>query len=74
MCRDLRSFTAVPIIVLSARHSDREKEALLDAGADDYVTKPFSTVELQGARPRAVAPRRASRGAAEQDARRRAMA
>lgn len=46
VCRDLRSFTAAPIIVLSARHADREKEALLDAGADDYVTKPFSTVEL----------------------------
>ena len=45
-CRDLRAFTSVPIIVLSARHSDREKERLLDAGADDYVTKPFSTVEL----------------------------
>jgi two-component system KDP operon response regulator KdpE len=47
VCRELRSFTAVPIIVLSARHSASEKEALLDAGADDYVTKPFSTVELK---------------------------
>ncbi|MEO8560780.1 MAG: response regulator [bacterium] len=47
VCRDLRTFTHVPIIVLSARHSDREKEALLDAGADDYVTKPFSTLELR---------------------------
>jgi two-component system KDP operon response regulator KdpE len=47
ICRDLRSFTAVPIIVLSARHTDREKEKLLDAGADDYVTKPFSTLELR---------------------------
>ena len=46
VCRDLRSFTVAPIIVLSARHADGEKEALLDAGADDYVTKPFSTVEL----------------------------
>ena len=46
ICRDLRTFTAAPIIVLSARHSDREKEKLLDAGADDYVTKPFSTLEL----------------------------
>ena len=46
VCRDLRTFTAAPIIVLSARHSDREKEMLLDAGADDYVTKPFSTLEL----------------------------
>jgi two-component system KDP operon response regulator KdpE len=46
VCHDLRSFTRTPIIVLSARHSDREKEKLLDAGADDYVTKPFSTIEL----------------------------
>jgi two-component system KDP operon response regulator KdpE len=47
VCRHLRSFTAVPIIVLSARHTAGEKEALLDAGADDYVTKPFSTVEFK---------------------------
>jgi len=33
--------------VLSARHSDREKVEVLDAGADDYVTKPFSTSEFQ---------------------------
>jgi two-component system KDP operon response regulator KdpE len=59
VCRDLRSFTAVPIIVLSARHSDREKEKLLDAGADDYVTKPFSTLELR-ARVRAQLRRAAA--------------
>lgn len=47
VCRHLRSFTAVPIVVLSARHSASEKESLLDAGADDYVTKPFSTVEFK---------------------------
>jgi two-component system KDP operon response regulator KdpE len=47
VCRELRSWSTVPIIVLSARHSDREKIALLDAGADDYVTKPFSVSELQ---------------------------
>lgn len=47
VCRDLRGFTSAPILVLSARHSDSEKVALLDAGADDYMTKPFSTTELQ---------------------------
>jgi two-component system KDP operon response regulator KdpE len=52
VCRELRTWSSAPIIVLSARHSDQEKVALLDAGADDYVTKPFSTVELQ-ARTRA---------------------
>jgi two-component system KDP operon response regulator KdpE len=34
-------------VVLSARHSEQEKEALLDAGADDYVTKPFGVVEFR---------------------------
>jgi two-component system KDP operon response regulator KdpE len=53
VCRALRAWTNVPILVLSARHSDTEKAALLDVGADDYVTKPFSTVELQ-ARVRAL--------------------
>jgi two-component system KDP operon response regulator KdpE len=47
VCRDIRGWSAVPIVVLSARHSDQEKAALLDLGADDYVTKPFSTIELQ---------------------------
>jgi two-component system KDP operon response regulator KdpE len=45
-CREIRRWSAVPIIVLSARHADTEKAALLDAGADDYMTKPFSPVEL----------------------------
>ncbi len=47
VCSALRSWSAVPILVLSARHSDTEKAKLLDAGADDYLTKPFSTLELQ---------------------------
>ncbi|HZI42679.1 MAG TPA: response regulator transcription factor [Gemmatimonadaceae bacterium] len=59
LCRALRELTRAPILVLSARHSDTEKVALLDAGADDYVTKPFSTTELQ-ARVRALL-RRAAR-------------
>ncbi len=44
--RGLRAWTAIPIIVLSARHGDASKVAALDAGADDYVTKPFSINEL----------------------------
>lgn len=58
VCRDLRGWTKVPILVLSARHADSEKVALLDAGADDYVTKPFSTEELR-ARVRALMRRSA---------------
>ena len=46
VCREIRRWSGAPIIVLSARHTDTEKAALLDAGADDYVTKPFSSVEL----------------------------
>jgi two-component system KDP operon response regulator KdpE len=53
LCREIRGWSEVPIVVLSAHHSDAEKVALLDAGADDYVTKPFSTAELL-ARVRAV--------------------
>ncbi len=53
VCREIRKWAGTPILVLSARHSDEEKVALLDAGADDYVTKPFSTPELQ-ARARAL--------------------
>jgi len=53
VCREIRKWSTMPILVLSARHSDREKADLLDAGADDYVTKPFSTIELQ-ARVRAL--------------------
>jgi two-component system, OmpR family, KDP operon response regulator KdpE len=65
-CHDLRAFTTVPIIVLSARHSDREKEALLDAGADDYVTKPFSALELK-ARVRAQLRRAAAHSGGHHD-------
>jgi two-component system KDP operon response regulator KdpE len=44
--RGLRGWTTVPIIVLSARTEQAEKVAALDAGADDYVTKPFGMDEL----------------------------
>jgi two-component system KDP operon response regulator KdpE len=46
VCRELRTWTAVPILVLSAVGEEREKVEALDAGADDYVTKPFGVEEL----------------------------
>ena len=49
----LRSWSEVPVIVLSVRETQDEKAAALDAGADDYLTKPFGTTELL-ARMRAV--------------------
>jgi two-component system KDP operon response regulator KdpE len=54
--RALRAWTAVPVIVLSARHAEVTKVEALDAGADDYVTKPFGMDELL-ARIRATARR-----------------
>ena len=44
--RRLREWTTTPILVLSARGQDQDKVAALDAGADDYLTKPFSLAEL----------------------------
>lgn len=44
--RDLRSWSSVPVIVLSARSEEEAKIAALDAGADDYLTKPFGVGEL----------------------------
>jgi two-component system KDP operon response regulator KdpE len=58
--RRVREFSAVPVLILSAVHADADKVAALDAGADDYVTKPFSIDELL-ARVRALL-RRAARG------------
>jgi two-component system, OmpR family, KDP operon response regulator KdpE len=55
--RGLRGWSSVPIIVLSVRDAERDKVAALDAGADDYVTKPFGMDELL-ARLRAALRRR----------------
>jgi two-component system, OmpR family, KDP operon response regulator KdpE len=46
VCRELRGWSSAPILVLSAVGEEDEKVAALDAGADDYVTKPFSVEEL----------------------------
>ena len=46
VCRELRRWSKAPVIVLSAVGEEREKVAALDAGADDYVTKPFGVDEL----------------------------
>ena len=61
LLRDLRGWSNVPVIVLSARQDERDKIAALDAGADDYLGKPFGTGELLARvranlrRPRAAA-------------------
>ncbi len=57
----VRAFSAVPILILSVREAQDDKVAALDAGADDYVTKPFDMGELL-ARMRALERRTADRG------------
>ena len=59
LIRDLRSWSPVPVIVLSARSDEQQKIAALDAGADDYLTKPFGIGELL-ARVRVSARRQAA--------------
>jgi two-component system KDP operon response regulator KdpE len=61
--REIRTFSTVPVLVLSARSMESQKILALDAGADDYVTKPFSTPELM-ARVRAALRRSARSGGA----------
>ena len=46
VCVEIRKWSSAPILVLSARHAEREKIRLLEEGADDYLTKPFSPGEL----------------------------
>jgi DNA-binding response OmpR family regulator len=65
VCRRIREFSEIPIIMVTARGDDKEKVEGLDVGADDYVTKPFSASELS-ARVRAVL-RRAGDREAHQD-------
>jgi two-component system KDP operon response regulator KdpE len=61
VCEEVRRWSRLPIVVLSAVGDEREKVRALDAGADDYVTKPFGTDELL-ARLRAVLRRSAEAG------------
>ena len=56
LIRDLRGWSDVPVLILSARSQENEKIAALDAGADDYLTKPFELAEL-AARVRAISRR-----------------
>ncbi len=57
LIRDLRGWSDIPILILSARSQEHDKIDALDAGADDYLTKPFSVGELR-ARVRALLRRR----------------
>lgn len=57
LIRDLRGWSDVPVLILSARSQENDKIDALDAGADDYLTKPFSVGELR-ARVRALLRRR----------------
>jgi two-component system KDP operon response regulator KdpE len=65
IAKEVRSWSRLPILVLSAVGDEREKVRALDAGADDYVTKPFGTDELL-ARLRAVLRRSPDSGHASQ--------
>ncbi len=60
VCRQVRTFSRAPIIMLTARAAEKDKVAGLKAGADDYITKPFNHLELL-ARVRAVLRRYESR-------------
>ena len=62
VCRQLRVWSSVPILVLSVREDEADKVAALDLGADDYLTKPFGIDELL-ARVRALLRRAGAQGA-----------
>jgi two-component system KDP operon response regulator KdpE len=61
LVRELRTWSEVPILILSARSHEEDKISALDSGADDYLTKPFGVGELL-ARMRALARRRIKEG------------
>ena len=60
--REVRAFSSIPILVLSARVGEADKVAALDVGADDYLTKPFGVAELTGEGSRNAAARTAHAG------------
>ncbi|MBM3115075.1 two-component system response regulator KdpE [Jeongeupia naejangsanensis] len=66
LVRELRAFSDVPVLVLSARTQESDKVAALDAGADDYLTKPFGVAELM-ARVRVLLRRHARQDASSRD-------
>lgn len=68
VAKRIREWAATPILVLSARGQERDKVAALDAGADDYVTKPFGVGEFL-ARMRVALRHAAGAGASDEDAR-----
>ncbi len=67
-CQQIREFSDVPIIMLTAKGEDMDKILGLEYGADDYITKPFNILEVK-ARIKAIMRRTSSRGVQEQNER-----
>ncbi|MGC2191027.1 MAG: response regulator transcription factor [Candidatus Dormiibacterota bacterium] len=65
VCRQLRSWTEVPVLILSAHGEEDRKVAALDAGADDFITKPFGMAELEARIRVALRHRREQSGGPE---------
>ena len=60
-CSEIRASSDIPIIMLTVRNTERDKVQALDAGADDYVVKPFGVGGIDGAHPRGTPASRAGR-------------
>ncbi|MCL2352035.1 MAG: response regulator transcription factor [Firmicutes bacterium] len=70
VCQQIREFSAIPILMVTAKSEDMDKIMGLDYGADDYITKPFNILELK-ARIKAILRRMAKKNAATQAAEKR---